>query len=254
MNLIKHKQVTDILCKVVNNKMPYSLTRLGDGEFTVLKYPNRANKKQCVNRIDRWFTANKFTDTQINTIRNNILVAYKNSDILGVPNKQERQRYPKWKNFSNICGSLGILHKRQILFYFYHIKNLNYKKILQNRNIIYCITCRNINERLKQSFNIKTVKTFLIAPEKFAFRKSLRAGYNKWKGKPHYPDLYEGIITWLTNNDLKGKIVLVGAGGLAKIYCNHVKRMGGIGIDVGAMFDSWAGIYTRPYLKGVKKL
>lgn len=254
MKLVSSRQVTKLLCKAIKNKMPYSLTRLGDGEFMVLKYPKHVHKNKCVARINRWFDSRQLSEIQINAMRNNILVSYKNSDILGVPNEQERKRYPKWKYFSNICGKMGLLHKRQILFYFYHIKNLDYNKILNGQEIVYCITCRDINEKLRKAFKIKNIESFIIAPEKFAFRKSLRAEYNNWKGEPHYPNMYEKILQWLSNKNLAGKIVLVGAGGLAKIYCNYVKSHGGIGIDVGAMFDAWAGVYTRPYLKGVKKL
>jgi len=254
MKLLNHKQITELLCKARDNKYPYSLNRLGDGEFMILKYPTYAEKKQCKERIDRWFDVDKLDDLQINAIRNNILVAYKNTNILGVPDNIEIKKYPKWKNFVSICNKLGLLNKNQNLFYFYDIKHLNYKKILNGQKVIYCITCRNIGDKLKSAFNVGGVKSFLIAPEKYAFLKSLRSQYRKWKGKKHYPDLYNEILKWLSDIDVAGKIFLIGAGGLGKIYCNHVKDRGGIGIDIGSLFDAWAGIYTRPYLKDVSKL
>jgi len=38
-----------------------------------------------------------------------------------------------------------------------------------------------------------------------------------------------------------GKLFLVGAGFLGKIYCDLIKRHGGIALDVGSMMDRWAG-------------
>ena len=39
-----------------------------------------------------------------------------------------------------------------------------------------------------------------------------------------------------------GALFLVGAGAFGKIYCQWIKERGGIAIDIGSIFDSWANI------------
>jgi hypothetical protein len=72
-----------------------------------------------------------------------------------------------------------------------------------------------------------------------------------YEGAPHYPDLYAEYLRRIhaSHTTLRGVLFLIGAGGLGKMYCHAVRQMGGMGLDVGALFDGWAGIPTRPYLE-----
>jgi len=45
--------------------------------------------------------------------------------------------------------------------------------------------------------------------------------------------------------DLRGKLVLIGAGLFGKIYCHTVKLNGGVAVDLGSAFDILAGLKTR---------
>jgi hypothetical protein len=57
----------------------------------------------------------------------------------------------------------------------------------------------------------------------------------------------------IRNTNIVGKVFLVGAGGLGKIYCMLIKEHGGLAYDIGALFDGWAGLYTRPYLHNTER-
>ena len=48
------------------------------------------------------------------------------------------------------------------------------------------------------------------------------------------------------NQDLRGKLVLAGAGLFAKVYCHAAKLNGAVAIDLGSAFDILAGLETRP--------
>ena len=50
--------------------------------------------------------------------------------------------------------------------------------------------------------------------------------------------------------DLKGKLVLVGAGLFGKVYCHTARQNGGVAIDLGSGFDILAGRETRPVHAG----
>jgi len=248
MNYLSSKDISIILRNAIANKKPFSMVRLGDGEFSIIKYPKFTKEKLCRARIGRWFDSSKLTRKQIVSIRNQILNACKTADILGVPNMTEQRIYLKWRQFIKICDFYKLFKKRQRYYYFYLVKDLNYKLIFKNIDMLYCITCRNIGKQIEKNFNIKMVETFLIPPERFAYSKSVNSKV-KWDGLPHYPELYLKIQQWLDSFDLHGKIFLVGAGGLGKIYCLWIKQRGGIAMDIGALFDAWAGLYTRPYYK-----
>jgi hypothetical protein len=63
----------------------------------------------------------------------------------------------------------------------------------------------------------------------------------------HYPDRFEEIAADLATRDLTGELFLVGAGILGKIYCDLIKRQGGMAIDAGSMMDVWMGMGVRQY-------
>jgi len=248
MNYLSSKDISIILRNAIANKKPFSMVRLGDGEFSIIKYPKFTKEKLCRARIGRWFDSSKLTRKQIVSIRNQILKACGSADILGVPSKREQHRYSKWKGFEKFCNIYNILKEGQRYFHFYHMKNLNFKLILKDTQIVYCITCRNIDKQIEKNFDLRKAEMFLIPPERFSYSKKANRSV-KWKGDLHYPDLYLRILQWMDSFDLHGKVFLIGAGGLGKAYCAWVKERGGIAIDVGALFDAWAGLYTRPYYK-----
>jgi hypothetical protein len=249
MIYLTKKQIEDSIIQKIKDKRPLSLIRLGDGEFHVIKYPLQTKEKLCRARIGRWFDADDLTRKEIMSIRNQIHRACQNADVLGIPSIGELKRYPKWKYFVKTCNRYKIFKPNQKHFYFYHIIGLDYKKILKDVDELYCITCRNIGSKIENNFNIKKVITYLIRGEKYAFTSNLKSNYIKWNGTNHFPDDYLKIIDWLSSTHTQGKVFLVGAGGLGKIYCNIIKKYGGVGIDVGALFDGWAGVMSRPYLK-----
>lgn len=66
----------------------------------------------------------------------------------------------------------------------------------------------------------------------------------------HWPQRFVEIMEQLTE-PLNGRLYLVAAGILGKLYCNQIKCAGGIAIDIGSLADGWMGHRTRP---GLKKL
>jgi hypothetical protein len=61
----------------------------------------------------------------------------------------------------------------------------------------------------------------------------------------HYPIRYHQIIKSL-QMDLRGVLVLIGAGLFGKRYCAIAKKHGGVALDLGSAFDILAGKRTRP--------
>lgn len=59
-----------------------------------------------------------------------------------------------------------------------------------------------------------------------------------------FPDVRQRL-----SQDLRGKLVLVGAGLFGKVYCHVAKLHGAVAIDLGSAFDILAGLSTRPVHK-----
>jgi UDP-N-acetyl-D-mannosaminuronic acid transferase (WecB/TagA/CpsF family) len=59
-----------------------------------------------------------------------------------------------------------------------------------------------------------------------------------------FPDVQQRL-----SQDLRGKLVLVGAGLFGKVYCHVAKLHGAVAIDLGSAFDVLAGLKTRPIYK-----
>lgn len=252
MKLLNIKQMNNLLKRTIENRKPFSMVRLGDGEWNIIKYPKITPKRLCLARIGRWFNVDDLRNKDIMSLRNQITRACKDADLLGVPSVRERL-YPKWKKFVKLCNDYKILQLNQKYFHFYHVKAINFKEILKDVKELNCITCRDLNDKLIKTFNIDRINLFPVPREHWIYNKKARKKKEGWDYQKHYPTVFHRIMTALKNMDLQGKIFLVGAGGLGKIYCMQIKKYGGIALDIGAMFDGWCGLYTRPFLKNSKK-
>ncbi len=73
-------------------------------------------------------------------------------------------------------------------------------------------------------------------PDKFCDR---RPGWT-----PHFPNRYARLRDELDVR-YRGQVFLVGAGICGKAYCHWIKQRGGIGIDVGSVYDAWLGLASR---------
>jgi hypothetical protein len=64
----------------------------------------------------------------------------------------------------------------------------------------------------------------------------------------HFFDVFP-VVRKRLNQDLRGKLVLVGAGLFGKVYCDVAKKNGAVAVDLGSAFDVMAGLQTRPVHK-----
>ena len=64
-------------------------------------------------------------------------------------------------------------------------------------------------------------------------------------GTSHYA-MFEDVRDRIRQSDLRGTLVLVGAGLFGKVYCQDARNAGAVAIDMGSAFDLLAGVSTRP--------
>ena len=61
---------------------------------------------------------------------------------------------------------------------------------------------------------------------------------------------FDYIIDSISNVKKEVDVWFVAAGPYAKVFCNHIKSINGIGIDIGSAMDTWVGEYhSRKYLR-----
>jgi hypothetical protein len=61
-------------------------------------------------------------------------------------------------------------------------------------------------------------------------------------GPAHYPVVYDETLTWIARQAAPGRLFLVGAGILGKIYCDAIRQQGGVAVDVGSVMDLCGGL------------
>jgi len=225
----------------VDDKSPFAFVRYGDGESLILN--------GNVGEID--FVLHRqlgrvLEKDQILEIKNNLLISYLRADCLGLPTHIHLKREDHWKDSIDILNkTVNTENKQQtsIDACYEMLYNNRFKDILQNRDTVNYISCRNLDKELKETFNIKNINSFLIAPE-----MKFTSGY---EGDNHYPEQFIKIKEWIKTIPCKGNICLVGAGVVGKIYNIWFKDQGGVSLDIGGVFDLWGGRKTRGQGRGI---
>jgi len=109
-------------------------------------------------------------------------------------------------------------------------------ELLEELDEVSLITSQPLKEVLEKRFCLK-VNLMAIPPRAFDNESNEQTG--------HYPLVFKKILKEL-ERDLSGKVFIVGAGPLGKIYCARIKENGGIALDMGAVLDSWGNFHSRP--------
>lgn len=229
----------------IANSNPFSLVRIQDGEYRFIEYQNvpLTDLEQII-----WvhFGRQPFPDRYVKFISEGVIAAAKNADVIGLfrgplvlsPEHGEYHRLL----YSAVSRQL-INDKANIVDADIHnslLVDQLFSEFLQDLPFLGLITCRHVESEVAKKFNIAEVKTYYI-PEQYQFANNIIDFYNN---KPHFPDAFAQICNTI-QVPFKGAVFLVGAGMLGKIYCDEIKRKGGIAIDVGSVFDAWDGVYSR---------
>jgi hypothetical protein len=236
----------DAVCR----RKPFSAVRCGDGEFGVMKWPDIDTVKE---RFKRWIP-NDLSESEMRDIREQMIDAFKNADMVGIPSEREENFYLKWRGFSDEFTKM-VNPKGKIFFPFYdtntmHVHHNSYKRMGHQTLECFCIACRDVGKAMEKRFEMHRVESYLIPGERFLWKgkdAGMEQENQRYATKPHYPDCFNEIKEWIGKRAPGGMLFLIGAGGFGKIYCNWVKQAGGVAIDIGSLFDAWAGLATRPY-------
>ena len=246
----------------VDSKPPFCLVRLGDGEGEILGHDNNTPIQTILHYITNFFGTSNISIDQYFNLTDDISRAIQNSDVVGVPVDADKTfnylecgyktdpswyrqdaggtiRYMKvWDYVKNNPGDYAFTncHVHWDLLFSGFLDRL-----LTKVPEVGMITCRaEVAQSIKLRFNIRNVNLVQIPGEAMYERVNPNG--------LHYPVLYSRILAAISRTKLTGQLWLVGAGPCSKVYCDCIKRAGGIALDIGSVFDYWAKLRTRGIL------
>lgn len=244
---MKYQQVYQIIQKHLNKKIPFGLSRIGDGESLLIHTTSTETPKRL-----NWWLNNQIgyvmDRNELLKVKQLVLEGYSKSNIIGVPTHVHREKHGYyWANAESKLNELAPITKDiptcsiDIHSELLHSGLIN--TIIEGQEDLIYISGRNLDEPLKRRFKLNNVYSYIGTPEQ-------RYEANKVKSD-YYPKQFNEIIEFINKTDCEGKLCLVGFGMLGKYYVSKLKEAGGIAIDIGHVFDSWYGKITRGVGKGI---
>lgn len=246
----------------IDQKRPFSLVRLGDGEgaFARIDPVDEQRYASLYRHIrDDWARAlfgSEFdpVGTGYFELVSRLMDTSLEADVVGVP-------YPNWieheYSIASLRGIPCVLNVHRSLLarppakkplvcdQIIHIDLFSrgfLEPIVRKTKQLSVISCLSaLPEMMKQRFDLEEVELYKIPGEKYSGH--LRS-QDQMSGV-HYPDVYDDITRRLSRPH-DGRVFLIAAGTLAKYYAATIKRHGGIALDLGSLVDRWAKISSRP--------
>lgn len=241
-NRTSFESVLTTLDKRLSSLQPFSLVRLGDGESQLLCKKYQCKKEDWNFQYDLWFGDSQPNLRQISDLRHRLKNSIRDADLLGIPELHKLRQHRRWLLTYSTLLEQKLLRKQIIAdtnTHWYLQFSGWYINVLDTNRTVWIITCRDLEQVLRKHFPGTKFQQFLICGE------SMHPGKTK---TPHWPNGFEDCIQFLSKIR-KGDILLVGAGGLGKIYANLGRSKGAFSLDIGSVFDGWNGINSRNYSK-----
>ncbi len=235
--MLSNNEVYELITKWTSKNRPFFISRFGDGEglfaFWEWNYP-KYYRKAC---MKHW---GEIPPKAIQkTISDNILNTYLNCDIAGLPYNMEGKLWKKTlASFLNYSPP-GLSCSMEI-----HIDLIRsgfIDQLIKSKRIFY-IASRDIDKFLYENEASK-VNKILISPQ-YKFEKT--------KPKIKFFNQVKSIEQQVEKLDLTEWICLLGVGVAGKHLGILMRSRGGMVIDLGSVFDLWAGIDSRGWIKKYK--
>lgn len=248
MNILSTDAVRDRVMFALAESKPFALTRYGHCESRFLEYDPGAPRDDVNRSLRGQLGRNDFTDEQCGNIAQSVRHAFRESDIAGavVPS-----------DFATIRPQLdALLHKIKVTanerdlwtpgqeyctprIHLDLLRSEALRTIIAAAENILLISCRDLASSFQVMYG-KTVEQIFVPQE----HRTVGIGAQTCD-IPHFPDAFELVLEEISTATRVGQLVLVGAGFLGKAYCISAKRAGAIVVDIGSVFDVFAGIHSR---------
>lgn len=254
----------------LENKTPYLLLRLGDGEGSCLKIQDddakrysdlyNSNRKEFLNIWfkDEFLLFDEEFDDVIEQFNHDIAAAncigglyqgaidfeYRLGSRRGIP--WVVNSFRKLHQLAEIDRAWARTTSIYSLTIHYELLTSGaLHRLLTGRRQLGLISCHEeLGRMLSARFGIDNLTFFKVPGEQIHFDV---LGSSAVEGV-HWPDRYRELLAEIkTGGDRRGQFFLVAAGILGKIYAAELKRAGAVVIDIGAVADLWMGKATRVF-------
>jgi len=227
------------IAQAIEERQPFSLIRLGDGEARLIGYPSYISFPDLNQSLKYWYGTMKPDRDGISRLRAELITACQGADVLGLPSTEQQSRNKFYKLMHHLamveglargdtchCGVHRWLYSEGLLY-----------SLLRALSSVTLITCRDVRDIFKNDLLIEEVRWIRVPQEAQMGQPS----------EQHYPNAHSRILRELDVGP--GDVVLVGAGPNGKCYCNAAKRDGAVALDIGSIFDLLAGVPSRSYIR-----
>jgi hypothetical protein len=266
--VLSYEQVKAELLEALGARCPYSLIRLGDGEgLNLLLSVADESKFGVLYRRGRiefhniWYGGQNLAENPsfVSELRR-VQSAYENADCLsiiqdggirheyaigsprGIPALNNMTRFLESRRLKSdqrftLCEAN--IHRRFLLSGFL-------SDLLAARRFVGLISCyADLPRRLRETFSIERISLVQTGGELKARESEHGNAESSTSGEQFLSDHHETLGKL---GDIEaGELYLVAAGIFGKIYCDIIKRNGGIAIDIGSVVDIWMNVATRSF-------
>jgi len=261
-------KVATRIVQALDESQPLSLLRLGDGEGNILPYRDSLKGFADVDRKGTqrtWWGGTLLTGEAGEAVGAEFQGAIRAADVVGIPDlyrvclSSGRDKAtalgPYGKNIRGLLATLDFTAGLPLfpdetapeprLLTSCHIhQSLAYwglwDVLLPRFGEVSLVTChQELAEKLNADYRVEIGDVHLIPSE----RRYADAFQSKAR-RSHYPEVFHELRGRLREGG-NGRVHLVAAGMLGKIYCKWIKEAGGIALDVGSAADYWCGYQTR---------
>ena len=263
-------EVQSRIFSAISWRQPFSLIRLGDGEgawlnlgstdeaaFSLLYAANRRSFLQIWFGNDALHESSAFHDAAAA-----LMDALAETDLIGIPYSlrvahEYRIKSPRGiSSINNILRWLDNNPARQMRSCCSQDIHIELQQAGFFRKL-FSLTCRfgliTCHTELKALIEARTgarVDHLHMVPEEKGAAHII--GFNGIT-HAHFPFVYREILANLRSTPQIGRVWIVAAGILGKLYCAAIREAGGIAIDVGSLADGWLGKVTRPTLREIER-
>jgi hypothetical protein len=247
---INHESVLKNMIDKVNNRIPSSFIRKGDGENIIIGYNHikGIRLRKYLKKI-RHFNISYFNISFQKFFRNELIKSFYEADYIGVHTQYYYYGYTSSaRRFEREVTEHFQFNKNKYIdnhFQFEFIKkensNLLHNPLAQDlisNKKIGLITHFNLSDFLS-NFNSEVIFQTSIPKRDL---RNINIKMNKEK--------YDDIVNLIKQNSSKVDIWFLAAGAYAKPFGNYIKQCGGIAVDLGSSIDTWANEYhSRKFLR-----
>ncbi|MBW3692908.1 hypothetical protein [Aeromonas dhakensis] len=246
--------------KIKSSQMKaFSIIRMNDGEGSVLfNSKNSSLNEYIIKRISKIIYGDPNTIFNDKDEYYNLLIdAIVDADIIGAPESSfiERRLVNEKKENVDVRAVCGTINQIDILYDLaingriseeHKITSVwlskyllaHYAEIFSYFDDIVVITGNEgLANKIQRNLFSGNIREILIPTQ--------RAKITEANVEPHWPNRYVEVLS-----ELEGlpsySLVVVAAGILGKVYCNHAKKHGHGAIDIGHVADIWTGKISRP--------